>query len=715
MLKFLGRRKRSRNALLIVFVGILTLSLVGLFSVIVSGGGTSLFGGSGGAETTIAKVGDYKVTLREMRDTLRMYGQQMAAGQGAVRQEDPAATYRSYGPQVIEGLVRQKLILYQADRLNLNATDREVQERLKQVFNPWPGAEQYRMRLQQAGTTPVRFEDNLRASITEEHLRSYVSAPAQVSPQEVEDEYRRNNTSYNIRWVEVVPDKFRDKVQINDADLRAHFDQNKDEFRINTEQRRARYVFIDQAKAGDAVQISDEELKQDFNPDRNVQQVRVSQIILNIPQQPTASADKNADANANANKSAEPSKAESEDQIRERADNLVTRAKGAEGKPAEDFAALARANSDDPKSRAQGGDIGWVNKKDKRETDDPINRVFGMSQDQVSEPIRKGDKYYILKVTDRKTPTFEESREELLKQARARKGYSKAVEIAAEAQQRLKETKNADAVVSEINSKYGTQLASAKETPFVSQSDSLPDLGQAVDFQSALFRLDSPGDISEHTSVSKGFAIIQYLEKRDPHDATFDEVRAKVEESFRADKAKGLAAEAARQIGQAQSSDALKRAADAMGIRTEERAGLTGNDSIGPLVSEANRLRVYKLNPGEVTREPVQIEGGDSFVVAAMIARKDADMGEPFQKERKAIEDRLLDEKRNAFFQSYVAETQKRLKDEGELEIYQDVIDDAMESEMPLGGQSSPNAPFTPGRPTAPPRRPPTGATPLGQ
>jgi TolA-binding protein len=38
MLKFLRGRKRSRNALLLFFVGVLTLSLVGLFSVVVSGG-----------------------------------------------------------------------------------------------------------------------------------------------------------------------------------------------------------------------------------------------------------------------------------------------------------------------------------------------------------------------------------------------------------------------------------------------------------------------------------------------------------------------------------------------------------------------------------------------------------------------------------------------------------------------------------------------------
>jgi len=42
-------------------------------------------------------------------------------------------------------------------------------------------------------------------------------------------------------------------------------------------------------------------------------------------------------------------------------------------------------------------------------------------------------------------------------------------------------------------------------------------------------------------------------------------------------------------------------------------------------------------------------------------------MGEPFQKERASIEQRLLDEKRNTFFSTYLAMTQKQMTDEGKI------------------------------------------------
>jgi peptidyl-prolyl cis-trans isomerase D len=720
MLKFFRGRKRSRNALLLFFVGVLTLSLVGLFSVVVSGGGAGLFGGASGDETVVAKVASYRITMKDLKDSLTSFGQQISQGQGRLNRPDIKSTYMQFGPQVLDGLISDKLVLYEADRLNLGATDEEVQARIKQLFNPWPGAEQYRARLQQAGITPIKFEDSLRASIAREHLRSYITAAAQVSPQEVEEDYRHANTKYTFRWVEVKPDPFRDKVQVNDADLQAYFNERKDDFKITSDQRRARYIFIDKTKAGEVVQISDDELKQDFDPERNVQQVRVSQIVLNVPKAESetgAAANANANANTNANKNASPSKPTlTEEDIRNKAQEIANRAKGGEDKQAEDFAKLARETSEDAKSKANGGDIGWIKKDDKRETDDPLNTAFGLRQGEVSQPIKKGDKYYILKVADRKLATFEEAKPQLLKAARERKSYTEAVSIAKETQDKFKESKNAEAVVAEINQKHGAQVAAVKETPFFAQGDTIPGLGEAPEVESVVFGLENPNDIGDYVSTDNGFVVAQYLEKRGPHDPTFEEVRAKVEQRYRADKAKELAADRARQIAAAKTPDEMKKIADSMGIKTDERAGLGTTDSVGVLVSEANRAPLYKLNPGEVTREPVKPESGDSLVVASLVTRKDADMGDAFQKEKKSIEQRLLDEKRNTFFSTYLSMTQKQMKSDGKIKIYDDVIASVMEpsaDDQPGAGSQMPfpGAPGAPSR-TAPRRSPQGGASP---
>ena len=329
----------------------------------------------------------------------------------------------------------------------------------------------------------------------------------------------------------------------------------------------------------------------------------------------------------------------------------------------------------------------------------------------MSQPIasEKNDKVYIFKVTERRLPTFEQSREQLAKEARVRKGYSRAVEISGEASQKLKETKNMDAVVAEINAKHGNQVASIRETPFFALSDSLPNLGAASEFQQAVFVLQETSDVTDRVSVNNGFAVAQLVDKREPHDATFEEVKTKVEDSYRTEKAKEIAAERARQLAAAASPDALSSLAASMGLKADERSGWTpGNEAqLGPLTSEADLARIQKLNKGEITREPIKVSGSDSYLVAAVINRSDPDMGEAFQKEKKAIYERLLDTERNTIYMSYMDAVQKRLKDEGEIEIYNDVLVTEFGATPPPGGLPTPGGgrmPITP--PTTPGRAP---------
>lgn len=717
MLKFLRGRKRSRNALLLFFVGVLTLSLLGLFSVVVSGG-ASFFGSSGSNDTDIAKVGDYAVTLKEYKDALTNFSQQISQGQGRLRgAQGLGATYSLYGTQVLDGLISQKLILHEANRLNLGATDSELETRLKQMFAPWQGPEQYRARLQQAGLTPLQFEESLRTNIAAEHLRSYLTAAVQVSAQDVENDYRRANNKYSVRWVEVNPEPLQAQVQVNDADMRAYFDSKKDDFKITTEQRRGRYIFIDQNKAGEALQVSDDEMRQEFDPERNVQQVRVSQIVLNGPKQETKLTRSTPKEAADKNEST----AGQEEEIRKKAQAIADRAKGTQGNPPEDFAKLAREMSEDAATKTNGGDIGWVRKGDKRETDDPLNNAFTMKSDDVSQPIKKGDKYYILKVTDRKLATFDEAKPELLKNTRARKGYTEAVNIATnEAAPRLKEAKDASAVVAEINSKHGTAVASVREVPFFSAGEDLPELKDVFEVGDAIFELENPGDAGQQIPLTGGFAVPQYLEKRDPHDPTFEEVKSRIEQRYRADKAKEMAAARAAQIAKANSPDEMKNIADSFGIKPEERPGILATESIASLTTEESREPIYKLKAGEVTRTPLKAEGSDKYVVVGLISRTDADMGEAFQKEKKSIEQRLLDEKRNNYYSSYLAQLQKQMKDEGKIKIYQDRIDSGIESAasqpgidpqipgMPPGGMPPSGMPSRTG-----PRRIPQGGMPI--
>src|SRR5205085_11080462 len=226
------------------------------------------------------------------------------------------------------------------------------------------------------------------------------------------------------------------------------------------------------------------------------------------------------------------------------------------------------------------------------------------------------------------------------------------------------------------------------------------------ELESVIFDLQNPGDVGDSVNIKDGFAVPQYVEKRDPHDPTFEEARAKVEQRYRDERAKELAHERARQIGQAKSPDEMKKIADSLGIKTEERVGALETDSFGPLNTDESRAPIYKLNVGQVTSEPLKSDN-DHYVVVALFERTDADMGEAFQKEKKSIELRLLDEKRNVYFTTYLAELQQKLKAERRIKIYQDRIDSAMEAlASQPGAQQQPEMPGMPQRPRRPQRVP---------
>lgn len=88
-----------------------------------------------------------------------------------------------------------------------------------------------------------------------------------------------------------------------------------------------------------------------------------------------------------------------------------------------DFAALAKANSDEPVSAAKGGEVGWL-------TEDSIQPAIrkalsGAGKDAIAGPIELGDGFYFVKILDLREPrtaTLDEVRPQLvaaLRQERA--------------------------------------------------------------------------------------------------------------------------------------------------------------------------------------------------------------------------------------------------------------------------------------------------------
>src|SRR5690348_765962 len=107
MLRFLSRRERSSKVLLMGLLVLLCIGLVGFFTGSI---GSGWLGGGAGDDSTAARVASQKITIKELRDRLTQMGNQAAASQGGAGMDDPAIVYGMYGKEVLDGLIKQKLV-----------------------------------------------------------------------------------------------------------------------------------------------------------------------------------------------------------------------------------------------------------------------------------------------------------------------------------------------------------------------------------------------------------------------------------------------------------------------------------------------------------------------------------------------------------------------------------------------------------------------------
>ena len=80
------------------------------------------------------------------------------------------------------------------------------------------------------------------------------------------------------------------------------------------------------------------------------------------------------------------------------AEEHLKKAKARLAKDPFDF--VAAVESDDPTTKARGGDLGWFHRRDKSLPDAVLAAAWALPKDGVGEPVRGRDGYYLIKVLD---------------------------------------------------------------------------------------------------------------------------------------------------------------------------------------------------------------------------------------------------------------------------------------------------------------------------
>ncbi|HKZ79127.1 MAG TPA: SurA N-terminal domain-containing protein [Pyrinomonadaceae bacterium] len=654
MLKQLGRLERTRGIIIVGFVILMAVSLV----VFYAPGRSARYVEPTRNTEVIAKVGSDEITVADLAQLRENY-QQMLGGQISLAQ-------LGGNKRFLDGLIHDRVVAQEAARLGLAASDAEVAEKIRKQFTDasgqFVGIDRYKESVTARFGEVEKYERNIRYAIAQEKLKAFVTASVRVSDNEVQEEYQRDNTKFEINYVVISLEKLAEKVQPSDEELKNHFEQHKTDYRILEPQKKIRYLYIDQDKSGQKLQISDKDLRDEYEKlDAAHRQagVRVQQILLKV-----ARKDLEAD-------------------VEQKAKDLIAKLKGAGTTVSEEaFAEAARGNSEDPATAKNGGTLPRIIKKNPNKADPLYDQVVDMQPGEITDqPIKHNGNYYILRRGDSVPKTFEDAKQELLVSLRNRRGYAVAVQLADRAQQRLQETKDLQKVAQELAAEANMKPAEMiKETPFVKPGDDVPNIGNNQQFEAAIEPLHNPNDVGTRTGIKGGFAVPMLVEKRDPRVPDFEEVRSKVADAVKQERAKEQLDVRAKELAASvNNAGEVKVAGEKAGFETgteeEYKLGATlGKAGTSPALDEA----IYTMKAGEVTRTPVKV--ADHWVVLGVVNRTEADLAE-FAKQRDQLKQSLLSERQNQLFEDYIAAVQRKMKDAGRIKIYTKVLEQMEEQE----------------------------------
>ncbi len=540
--------------------------------------------------------------------------------------------------QVLDNLVADKILLEEARRIGLRVTDPEVRREIlrlpvfKDADGSFIGDQTYGEILRSNGYRKSEFEESIRTQLLTEKVRGVLSENFFVSDREVADAYREQVERAKIRFLELPGKRFSSQVQLTDEHVESYFESHRNDYRV-AEQRLVDYLLLDATLLRETLEAGDEEIhayyEEHSDEFRIEEQVHARHILLK------------ADANR------------SDDEARRQLEAI--RRQIDEGA---DFAALASSRSEDPGSKARGGDLGLFGRG--QMVGEFEQAAFSASPGDLVGPVRTNFGYHLIQVLEKRAAglqPFEEVRERILGQLlctrTASLAESKARELAGRMERAGLDT--SEELRSLADSEVGVTFHT---TPPFSREDNVPGIGRATAFSVAAFELAS-GEVSEAVRVAKGWAVLELREAREPRLPELTEVRQEVEQALHQIRQLELARQRLEEGRTVAAESGLEALGVELGLEVEGSPEFGRRGPVGrlgaqhQLAAEALRLDVGELGG------PVVL---DRSAVLFEVAERTRFDPVQFEQDKAETRDTLLEERLAQMLAALVARRRDELE-----------------------------------------------------
>ncbi|MDQ3636303.1 MAG: peptidyl-prolyl cis-trans isomerase [Acidobacteriota bacterium] len=652
MLKFFKRMERTRNFLLLLFAVVMVISLIVFY----------------------APTGDIQENLTRSGETAATVGsEEITVGELVTQQQNMQQPLPANF--LLNGMIRQRLLRIEAKRLGLSASDAEVAETIRDIFNspdgtPFDQARYEENAVRQAGSVTA-FEQGIRDQLSAQKVQAFVTSGVTVSEEEVLNNYKRLNTKFNLTYVPISTSDIAENIEPGDDELKSYFEKNKKNYYIDSPQKKIRYIFLNTSKVGEKLSVSDENLKAEYDKlpeERKQAGVEVQEIVLRVPNP------------------------EQDEQVLAKANQIAEDLMKDGGTVSEEkFAQVAKGQSERPVTAQNGGKVAGLVRPavDPTKQDDPYQRVLNMKEGEITEPLKYGSNYYVLRRGQAPLKTFEDAKKELEVSLRNRKAYTINAELAGKVAEALKKEKDVKKVAEQFASQANMSVDNMiRETSYVKPGDEVENIGVSQDFEQGIASLEKQNDVGDKIPIPNGFAIPMLVDKKAPRDAMFDEVKEQVAEAYKADQARNRIEQIAKAIADnAASAGDLSSAATGQKLKALEAKDFVLGSPLGEgpsaTTNEALEDAIFNLKKGEVTK-PIKI--GDNWYVVGVNEREEADIDD-FAKEREQMVQQLLTQKQNRIFSDYLGAVRQEMETKGKIKIFKDAIAKIDSQTQPAGPQ----------------------------
>jgi peptidyl-prolyl cis-trans isomerase D len=638
MIRLLQQDSRTMKILFAVIIGAAAITMVitlvpGIFDNANATNDATVF-------ATVREPGFFGRTIGDSTAVKTVEVNQLAARQ-LQQQHLPEQLMPYLVPRAGQILVQRAILKHEADRMNLQVSDEDLLRELKtgpfaQYLFPngnYIGDDAYINFVSNAfGGQLSRsdFESQVKSDMELNRLQALITGGVTVSDAAVRNAYLKDGTKVKFDYAVISAADISKGINPSDADLQAFFKQNAARYASAVpETRKIEYVSFGPSDIpGGKPQVTDADVQAYYNAHKDQyevkEQVKTRHILITVP----AGADAKTDAAA---------KAKAEDLLKQ------IKAGG-------NFADLASKNSDDPGSKAQGGELPMIPTAGL----DPAyaKAAMALNPGQTSDVVRSQFGYHIIQ-TEQKDAAHAKP----LAEVKAEIVPILEQQKAGAAEQTFAAALAADAKRNGIDKTAAAKGLHAVTTDYVAKDGVIPGLADGSAMLTQAFAVVKGADPAP-VATGDGYAVFQVTDVKPAHAPDFATYKAHILEDYRLQQAPQLlSAQLNKLADRAKTLNDLKKAAAELNIPVKT-SDMVGKDAqvpdLGPMGGQASVA--FTLAKGAISGP---INTGQNGVVLSVIDKQEP-TAEDIAKNFDATREGLLNQQRDEIFRVYIGDlTQK--------------------------------------------------------